>query len=77
VLKLRRAKRFGGTTVAGVKQKEEKNRGAQLLFVLAMLVTFSGAVLSYGGSIVGYFSLLIGMLSMIGIFISALRNWDY
>jgi hypothetical protein len=53
MLKLRRAKKFGGTTVGGVKQKEEKNRGAQLLFVLAMLVTFSGAVLSYGGSIVG------------------------
>jgi len=40
-------------------------------------VALSGAVLSYGGSIVGYFSLLIGLLSMIGIFISALRNWDY
>jgi len=40
-------------------------------------VALSGAVLSYGGSIVGSFSLLIGLLSMIGIFISALRNWDY
>jgi hypothetical protein len=38
-----RKKRFGGITVAGVKQKEEKNRGAQLLFVLAMLVTGFGA----------------------------------
>ena len=39
-------------------------------------MALSGPVLSYGGSI-GSFSLLIGLLSMIGIFISALRNWDY
>jgi hypothetical protein len=76
-VKLKRKKKFGGITVAGVKQKEEKNRGTQLLFVLAMLVTGLGGVLSSGGSIVGYLILLIGLLSLTAIFISALRNWDY
>ena len=76
-MKLKRKKKFGGITVAGVKQKEEKNRGTQLLFVLAMLVTGLGGVLSSGGSIVGYLILLIGLLSLTAIFISALRNWDY
>jgi hypothetical protein len=76
MLRLRQEK-FGGMTVAGVKRKEEKNRVGQLLFVLAMLVTGFGGVLSYGGSIVGYLILLLGLLSMIAIFISALRNWDY
>jgi hypothetical protein len=77
VLKLRREKRFGGITVAGVKHKEEKNRGTQLLFVLAMLVTGFGGVLSYGGSIAGFVILPIGLLSLIWIFVSALKNWDY
>jgi hypothetical protein len=76
MLKLKREK-FGGITVAGVKQKEGKNRGTQLLFLLAMLVTGFGGVLSYGGSIVGYLILLTGLLSLTAIFIWALRNWDY
>ena len=74
--RLRREK-FGGFTVAGVKQKEARNRGTQLLFVAAMLVTGFGGVLSYGGFVVGYAILLIGLLSLTWIFIWALKNWDY
>jgi hypothetical protein len=74
---LKREKRFGGITVAGEKQKEEKNRGAQLFIVLALLVTGFGMVLSYGGSIVGYVILPIGLLALIWLFIRALGSWDY
>jgi hypothetical protein len=77
MLKLKREKKFGGITVAGAKQKKEKNRGSQLLFVLAMLVTGFGGVLSYGGSIVGFVILPVGLLSLIGTFVWALKNWDY
>jgi hypothetical protein len=74
---LKRETKFGGITVAGEKQKEQKNRGAQLVIILALLVTGFGAVLSYGGSIVGYVILPIGLLGLIWLFIRALRDWDY
>jgi len=77
MLKLKREKKFGGITVAGAKQKEEKNRGTQLIFILAMLVTGFGGVLSYGGSIVGFIIFIVGLLSLIGVFIWALKNWNY
>jgi hypothetical protein len=71
------AKKFGGITVAGARQKEEKNRGAQVIIVVAMLVTGLGGVLAYGGSILGFIILVVGILSLIGSFIWALKNWDY
>lgn len=73
----KRGNKFGGITVAGVRQKEQKNYGTQLLFLLAMLVTGFGGVLSYGGSIVGYAILVIGLVSLTWVFVWALKNWDY
>jgi hypothetical protein len=60
-----------------IEQTKPKNRGTQLLLILAMLVTGFGGVLAYGGSIVGFVILVIGLLSLVGIFIWALKNWDY
>ena len=77
MLGLKRGEKFGGITVAGVKQQEQKNRSSQLLFVLAMLVTGFGAVLSYGGSIVGYAIFVIGLMSLISICVWALKSWNY
>lgn len=64
---MRRKEKFGGVTVGGVRQKEEKKRSAQLLLVLAMLITGFGAVLSFGGSMVGYGILVIGLLSFVAL----------
>ena len=77
MLRLRRERRFGGVTVAGVPQEDAKNRGAQLLFVLAMLVTGFGGVLSSGGSVVGYVLVVVGLVALIAIFLRALKRWDY
>lgn len=77
MLRPKRARRFGGVTVAGVPQEEEKNRGAQLLFVLVLFVTGFGGVLSSGGSVVGYVLVVVGLVCLIAIFIRALKRWDY
>lgn len=71
------AKKFGGISVAGVKQQESRNRGEQLVVVAAMLVTGFGAVLAYGGSLVGYVILPLGLITLIVSFKRALKNWDY
>lgn len=74
---LRREKRFGGFTVAGVEQTRKKNRGAQPLAVAGMLAVGFGGILAGGGSVVGYVLLPAGMLCLLATFLWALKRWEY
>jgi hypothetical protein len=73
----KRAEKFGGFTVAGQRQKDEKNRGMQVLVILVMVITGFAAVVAYGGGMVGYILLPISLVTLIWLFVLALRRWEY
>jgi hypothetical protein len=78
-----RRKKFGGVTVAGVRQKEQKNWGGQIVLVLALGgVLFGGtlAVAAGSGSTAGVVALCVCVLSLIVLVTTALRavnTWDF
>lgn len=63
--------------MANVLEQKNKNRGSQILIVVALLVVGFAAVLSAGGSVFGYVLLPIGIIALILGFRWALKNWDY
>jgi hypothetical protein len=78
MLSLRRKKKFGGITVAGVRQKEEKNRGSQLLVIAAVLVTVLGGLLILAvDQLVGLVLLVGGLVPLFLLAVWAIRNWDW
>jgi hypothetical protein len=71
-------KKFGGITVAGVRQKEQKSRGSQFLVLAAVLVTVSGLLLAVAVDLVfGLFVTFVGFASLIVLTAWAIRNWDW
>lgn len=78
MLGLRRKKKFGGITVAGVRQKEQKSRGSQFLVLTAVLVTVFGLLLAVSVDLVfGLFVAAVGFVSLIALTGWAIRNWDW
>jgi protein-S-isoprenylcysteine O-methyltransferase Ste14 len=78
MLGVRREKKFGGITVAGVRQKEQKSRGSQLLVLAALLVTVCGLLLAVAVDLVfGLFVTFVGFACLIALTAWAIRNWDW
>jgi peptidoglycan/LPS O-acetylase OafA/YrhL len=78
-----RKKKFGGVTVAGVKQKEQKNWGAQILMVLALGGALLGGTLAFAagsGTTAGITALGVCIASLIVLLATAVRavgTWDF
>jgi hypothetical protein len=75
-------RKFGGYTVAGVRPREEKNWGAQLVMAFLLAVLFCGpltahflgwrmSVATLGAAVA------IDVLLILAIALWALRRWDY
>lgn len=78
MLGVRRKRKFGGITVAGVRQKEQKSRGSQLLVLTAVIVTVSGLLLAVAVDLVlGLFVAVVGFAALIALTVWAIRNWDW
>jgi len=54
-----------------------KNRGSQLLVIVAILVIVVGAGLSIGGSWIGFVVLAGGFAALIALTVWAVRTWDW
>jgi len=77
-----RKKKFGGYTVAGVPQKEEKNRGTQIALAIVVGVLFGGPLVAYLFHFhptlveVGV-AVAVDLLLLVAIALRALRRWEY
>jgi hypothetical protein len=77
-----RKKKFGGVTVAGVKQKEQKNWGGQVVLVLALGGVLLGGTFAFaaGESTAGITALSVCIASLIVFLVTAFRavsTWDF
>jgi hypothetical protein len=60
-----------------IEEKKPKNRGSQLLLVLALLVCVVGGLLAMAFGWVGLVVLALGFVSLIALAAWSIKNWDY
>jgi hypothetical protein len=78
-----RRTKFGGYTVNGVRVRQAKNRGAQLVLFVALVCSAASGVLA-GVAPVGKPPFVVAICvcaasstTFLAVFVRALRTWDY
>jgi hypothetical protein len=60
-----------------IEEKKPRNRGSQLLLVLALLVTVVGGLMAIAFGWIGLVVLALGFVSLIALTAWSIKNWDY
>jgi hypothetical protein len=73
--------KFGGYTVAGVKQKKQKNWSMQIVLTVALIGFPLASAFGYRhhgvvGIVLGSAG-IVCILAVVGLALRALRTWDY